>query len=386
MMYNILKFQLCNFIYLLLCLCFVSVDAAQKRRKKLWGGKSGQRMLKKQRVELPKQQRAFSELSDAQKEAIEDILITSTWGNLLEKVAEIGQLGKSDPAWQRILSDSVQIGSVIEKMHEVVCFDKGNIAIELDLPAATEWIKNSWLNESGANALFYKKRELYWYLMDIIAIPGEEDAAVEAIKRIIDCGIDINIIHGAVEYIDDLGNSPLIRAASYGREKIVTMLLDRGAKIDMKDNVKGYTALMGAARYGKLEAVKILISRGAKLDMKSNKRDTALTWASDSAHAAVVEQLLKFGADINIKNAQQRGALELANQAFLYAGCQGPCTGNECKDLKCRDWQSSKQEWGMRCNQVIQHLQKAEIDHQYSLMNSPMFFNGHGIAIPDDDV
>ncbi len=400
MMYFRFKFQFYNFICLLLCLCFVSIDAAQKRRKSR-GGKSGQGLTKRQRVELPKQQLNLPELPDAQKDTIEEILKNHTWENLLKKLIRIGQLEKSNPTWQRILSDPMQIGAVIRKINEILCFrfNKGNIAIELDLPAAIEWIKNSWLR-GGENKIFYKKRRLYWYLMDIIKTPGEEDAAVEAMKRIINCGIDINMMYGAVQYIDDRGNAPLIRAASYGREKIVTMLLDHRANINIIDNVKGYTALMGAARYGKLETVKILINRGAAVNMKSNTGDTALTWASDSAHAAVVEQLLKFSADINIKNAQQQKALDLANKAVFYAGCQGPyggyqgpypelqepCKGNECEDLKCKDWQSSKQEWGARCNQVIQYFQKAEMDYQYSLLSSSIVLNGHAIEIPDDDV
>src|SRR5947207_5959397 len=54
---------------------------------------------------------------------------------------------------------------------------------------------------------------------------------------------------------------------------------------------------MTAARTGKVGAVKALLSRRAVVDAKERRGQTALMWAAADGHAAVVELLLKAGAD-----------------------------------------------------------------------------------------
>src|SRR5438093_4470667 len=54
---------------------------------------------------------------------------------------------------------------------------------------------------------------------------------------------------------------------------------------------------MTAARTGKIGPVQALLSRGAIVDSKERRGQTALMWAAAEGHAAVVELLIKAGAD-----------------------------------------------------------------------------------------
>ena len=55
---------------------------------------------------------------------------------------------------------------------------------------------------------------------------------------------------------------------------------------------------MTAARTGKVDAVRVLLARGADVHAKEPRRgQTALMWAAAEGHVAVIEELIKAGAD-----------------------------------------------------------------------------------------
>lgn len=61
----------------------------------------------------------------------------------------------------------------------------------------------------------------------------------------------------------EMVGSPLYRAATRPSEKVIDMLLDAGADLELEGGEHG-TPLMGACATGRLEVVKTLISKGAK--------------------------------------------------------------------------------------------------------------------------
>ena len=65
-----------------------------------------------------------------------------------------------------------------------------------------------------------------------------------------------------VNGIDELGNTPLIEAARFGHDDVVTTLLTAKADINAK-NDEGKTALMLAAEGGHDETVRMLTQAGA---------------------------------------------------------------------------------------------------------------------------
>jgi ankyrin repeat protein len=85
----------------------------------------------------------------------------------------------------------------------------------------------------------------------------------------------------------------------------VRYFLDAGMNPDAADS-DGKTPLVAAAEKGRLEIVQLLLNKGAKVDLRDGKyRATPLIWASLGGHEAIAELLLARGADPKIKEQKQ---------------------------------------------------------------------------------
>jgi ankyrin repeat protein len=83
-------------------------------------------------------------------------------------------------------------------------------------------------------------------------------------------------------------------------------MIDRLIKAGVDANAtgpEGETALMTAARTGKVEAARVLLDRGAKVDAREEWHgQTALMWAAAQRHPDMVRELLAHGADVNARS------------------------------------------------------------------------------------
>ena len=116
-----------------------------------------------------------------------------------------------------------------------------------------------------------------------------DDAAngnVEAVKRQLGGGADVN---GK----DDLGRTPLYRAAYNGHTVIAGLLLAADAGTEVRD-ANGWTPLHGAAYKGHLEIVAALIAAEADANAQDTDGDTPLDWAKGKPEIATL--LRKHGA------------------------------------------------------------------------------------------
>jgi hypothetical protein len=102
----------------------------------------------------------------------------------------------------------------------------------------------------------------------------------------------------------------LIRASSRGHKKVVEVLVDKGARIDLQreDSV---TALMAASENGEREVVELLVEKGASVDLQMEDGRTALMLASFEGQREVVEVLVDKGARIDLQTEDGRTALVL---------------------------------------------------------------------------
>ena len=117
-------------------------------------------------------------------------------------------------------------------------------------------------------------------------------------------------------------DTALILAAQYGHEAVAALLLDKGAVVDAatKDGATarrgsristtacpggeyGWTALMWAAQEGHEAVVKLLLDKGAAVDKALKDGHTALIIAAQKGHAAVAKVLLDKGAALRTSHA-----------------------------------------------------------------------------------
>jgi ankyrin repeat protein len=108
-------------------------------------------------------------------------------------------------------------------------------------------------------------------------------------------------------------NSPLEEAVSGGHIEAARLLLEAGAKTDYAG---ADSALWHAARDGKLEIVKLLVEHGAKVDEADREGKRPLQAAAGNGHAQVVEYLLSKGADVNARDNSSYTPLKIARQNY----------------------------------------------------------------------
>jgi ankyrin repeat protein len=79
---------------------------------------------------------------------------------------------------------------------------------------------------------------------------------------------------------------------------LATMLLDAGARTDIRDEFLKSTPLGWACRWGRLELVKLLLARGADpIEPEAELWATPLAWAERGQHAGIASILRQHGAD-----------------------------------------------------------------------------------------
>jgi ankyrin repeat protein len=95
------------------------------------------------------------------------------------------------------------------------------------------------------------------------------------------------------------GVTALYLACQNANPAIIERLLKAGVDPN-SGSTEGETALMTVARTGVVEAAKVLLDHGAKVDAREEWHgQTALMWAVDEQHPAMVKELIAHGADVN---------------------------------------------------------------------------------------
>jgi uncharacterized protein len=98
------------------------------------------------------------------------------------------------------------------------------------------------------------------------------------------------------------GVTPIYLASVNGNAAMIDALLHAGVS-PKSANPGGETALMTVAKTGSVESAKLLLDRGADVNAKENVRgQTALMWAVLENHPDLVPLLLDKGADINAQS------------------------------------------------------------------------------------
>ncbi|XP_035679546.1 ankyrin repeat domain-containing protein 27-like isoform X4 [Branchiostoma floridae] len=107
-------------------------------------------------------------------------------------------------------------------------------------------------------------------------------------------------------------NTPLHLACQHDHVKIVSALLDHGAKCNVKDH-NGCTPLYLSATAGNLQPAQLLIQKGANVNQTNQRGNTALHEAARWNYPKLVSLLLQNGASAAIRNKTQLTPLQYAH-------------------------------------------------------------------------
>ncbi len=137
------------------------------------------------------------------------------------------------------------------------------------------------------------------------ALWGAVDGSIETVKYLVDNGATVNVR-------DNIKSSPLLWAAGFGKPETVAYLLSKGADVKIVDD-NGWTALIWAAGLGDPMTVDLLVKAGADVAVADKQTgDTALLRGARTGKVDGVKVLLAAGADIKAKNKLGQTALHLA--------------------------------------------------------------------------
>ena len=92
-----------------------------------------------------------------------------------------------------------------------------------------------------------------------------------------------------------------MRACEYGYLEIAKLLLDNGAKVDLKDE-DGWNAFIFACYNGYLEIAKLLLDNGAEVNSVNNDHLTGLIYVCKHGDYKIAKLLLDNGADPTMKD------------------------------------------------------------------------------------
>jgi ankyrin repeat protein len=165
------------------------------------------------------------------------------------------------------------------------------------------------------NAVLYAGPQALKLLIDRGANPNAKDqmggnALVwaagnpEKARILINAGADVNAV-------SRMGRTALHNAAAVsGGAPIVKMLLEKGARVDARDNLEGIpviptgggkgTPLIEAARVGDVESVALLIKAGADVNATDHRKATALSEAALYGRRDIVNLLLENKASASV--------------------------------------------------------------------------------------
>jgi ankyrin repeat protein len=109
------------------------------------------------------------------------------------------------------------------------------------------------------------------------------------------------------------GFAPLHYAAFNGQKHVVQLLLKYGADMNVASK-EGWTPLHAAARTGNTETVRVLISQGCNANAVTTKLKTALHFAIAEGHLETARCLIRQGINLNVADRNGRTALLLAQE------------------------------------------------------------------------
>ena len=142
-------------------------------------------------------------------------------------------------------------------------------------------------------------RKWHWYFIQPIRgrdSQSSHEGHFDCMRLLLQHGIDPNVtslgetaLHFCTAWHGDVSEAERVRFA--------VMLLDHGAKLDVRDEMLLSTPLGWAARWGRAELVKLFMDRGAdRVEADAEPWARATAWAEKLGHSDVLSLLRSAGS------------------------------------------------------------------------------------------
>ena len=169
------------------------------------------------------------------------------------------------------------------------------------------------LIESGANIHTFEKLDTPLTLIHkaIEKFPAHADAFRTLQRELLIKGASVDVL------TNHLGWTPLIQTTTHRQDsdmqEHLELLINLGAEVNLTDK-NGRTPLMLAASMGRNRAVKTLLDNYADPNMSDYYGWSALMLCTYYNHSTIATTLLKYGADVNLTSEKGLNALKIAKQ------------------------------------------------------------------------
>ncbi|KAK9885307.1 hypothetical protein WA026_010801 [Henosepilachna vigintioctopunctata] len=130
------------------------------------------------------------------------------------------------------------------------------------------------------------------------------------------------------------GYAPLHVASQYGKSKILRVLLDCGANVNIQVHKTLYTALHLACIFQQIAIVKELVKcSNCNVNARDYRGNTPLFYACSNNDSKIIEILLRNDADYDIKNFKGHTVWDVCQKKMLY--CAFKTLKNNIKSIAC---------------------------------------------------
>ncbi len=114
------------------------------------------------------------------------------------------------------------------------------------------------------------------------------------------------------------GYTPLHIAALFGHNSVITIFIENGTNVSIKNNQNGFTPLLCASYKGHISTVLNLLDNGAVLDETNHNGENALHIATKEGHETTVDILAQHEELINTQNKNGYTPLVIAVRNNKY--------------------------------------------------------------------